>query len=89
MAAAGADMIAALTLTTVDEAIGIVRAVQGVRLPVAISFTLETDGRRPSGTTLGEAIAAVDAATETAAAFFMVNCAHPSHFEPAISAGRS
>ncbi len=87
LAAAAPDMITAMTLTTVDEAIGIVRAAQAAGLPVVISFTLETDGRLPSGTTLGDAIAAVDAATDGVAAYFMVNCAHPSHFEPAIEAG--
>ena len=86
-AAAGPDMITAMTLNTVDEAIGIVRAVRAIGLPVVISFTLETDGRLPSGTTLGDAIIAVDAATDGAASYFMVNCAHPSHFEPAIAAG--
>lgn len=87
MAAAAPDMITAMTLTTVDEAIGIVRAVQATGLPVAISFTIETDGRLPSGPSLGQAITAVDSATDGAAAYFMVNCAHPDHFEPAIEPG--
>jgi homocysteine S-methyltransferase len=75
-----ADMIAAITMNYVEEAIGIVRAAAAVRMPVAISFTLETDGRLPTGATLQEAIGAVDRATGNAAAYFMVNCAHPSHF---------
>jgi homocysteine S-methyltransferase len=79
-------MITAMTLTTIDEAIGVVRAVQPTGLPVSISYTVETDGRLASGPSLGEAITAVDAATDGAAAYFMVNCAHPSHFEPAIEA---
>ena len=86
-AAAGADIVTAVTMTYVDEAIGVVRACTEAGVPVAIGFTTETDGRLPSGTELGAAIEAVDAATDGAAAYFMVNCAHPSHFADALSAG--
>ncbi|MFL6030331.1 MAG: homocysteine S-methyltransferase family protein [Gaiellaceae bacterium] len=75
-----ADLVSALTLTYSDEAIGIVRAAQTAQMPVAISFTLETDGRLPSGEPLGEAVEAVDEETGGAAAYFMINCAHPTHF---------
>lgn len=81
------DFLTALTMTTVEEAVGILRAARPHAVPVVISFTLETDGRLPSGATLGEAIDATDAATDGQAAYFMVNCAHPSHFEPAIDHG--
>jgi len=73
-----ADLVSALTLTYAAEATGIVRAAG--RLPVVISFTVETDGRLPSGQPLGEAISQVDAETDGAADYFMVNCAHPTHF---------
>ena len=63
LAAAGADMLSAITMTNINEAIGIARAARQAGLPVAISFTVETDGRLPTGDLLGEAIAAVDAAT--------------------------
>ena len=86
-ALAGADMVCALTLTYTDEAIGIVRAAQAVGLPVAISFTVETDGRLPCGVELGEAIARVDAATLQGPAYYMLNCAHPDHLRPALIAG--
>ena len=76
-AAAGADMLAALTLTDPGEAIGISRAARAAGLPAAISFTLETDGRLPSGVPLTQAIAEVDAAA--APDYFLVNCAHPDH----------
>ena len=74
------DMVTALTFTQSDEAIGAVRAAQAAGLPVVISFTVETDGSLPTGQPLKDAIAAVDDATEAAAAYFMVNCAHPDHF---------
>jgi S-methylmethionine-dependent homocysteine/selenocysteine methylase len=73
-----ANLVSALTLTYAAEAIGIVLAARDV--PIVISFTVETDGRLPSGQALGEAIEEVDRATDGAAAYFMVNCAHPTHF---------
>ena len=75
-----ADMVCGVTMTHVEEAVGVVRAAQRVGMPVAISFTVETDGRLPWGTTLADAIRSVDNMTEQYAAYFMVNCAHPSHF---------
>jgi S-methylmethionine-dependent homocysteine/selenocysteine methylase len=75
-----ADMVTAATMTHSDEAIGVVRAAAGADIPVAISFTLETDGRLPSGQELADAVEQVDAETDRAAAYFMVNCAHPTHF---------
>lgn len=74
------DMITAATLNQTDEAIGIVRAAQAVDLPVVISFTLETDGNLQTGQSLADAIVAVDEATDSGAAYFMVNCTHPDHF---------
>jgi homocysteine S-methyltransferase len=81
------DMVAAMTLTYADEAIGVARAARARDLPVVISFTLETDGRLPSGQPLGEAIDVVDAATEASPAYFMINCAHPAHFEGVLREG--
>ncbi len=74
------DMVTALTITQCDEAIGVVRAAESLGLPVVVSFTVETDGRLPTGQPLGEAITVVDEATHASAAYFMVNCAHPDHF---------
>ena len=79
-----ADLISALTLAYADEAVGIVRAAGKTDLPVVISFTVETDGRLPSGQALGDAIEQVDAETDGATAYFMVNCAHPTHLAPAL-----
>ena len=80
LAATDVDMVSALTFTQSDEAIGVVRAARGAGLPVVVSFTVETDGALPTGQPLGEAIRQVDDATDAAAAYFMVNCAHPDHF---------
>lgn len=83
---AGADMVTAITMTNTPEAVGVARAAQAAGIPVAISFTLETDGRLPTGQPLGEAITGVDAATGSAPAYYMINCAHPSHFSEALDA---
>ena len=74
------DMVTALTFTQSDEAIGVVRAARELGLPIVVSFTVETDGRLPTGQSLADAILAVDVATNSAAEYFMVNCAHPDHF---------
>jgi S-methylmethionine-dependent homocysteine/selenocysteine methylase len=80
LAETNVDMVTALTFTQSDEASGLVLAAHSVGLPVVVSFTVETDGRLPTGQPLGEAIETVDHATDGAAAYFMVNCAHPDHF---------
>ena len=76
----GADMATATTMTYAEEAIGIARAAKAHDLPIAIAFTVETNGRLPSGETLAEAIQRVDAATDDYPAYYMINCAHPDHF---------
>jgi homocysteine S-methyltransferase len=80
LAEAGVDMVTAVTMTHAAEAIGIARAAKATGLPHVLSFTVETDGHLASGQSLAAAIAEVDAATAASALFFMVNCAHPTHF---------
>jgi homocysteine S-methyltransferase len=84
-----ADLVTAITMTYADEAIGVVRAAAKAGLPAAISFTLETDGRLPSGQALGEAIEQVDGETGEATAYYMINCAHPTHFEHVLEGDES
>ncbi len=76
----GADMVSAITMTYVEEAIGVALAAKRASMPSVISFTVETDGLLPSGQPLSAAIEEVDAATQRAPAYFMINCAHPDHF---------
>jgi len=78
-----ADMVTAVTMTYVDEAIGISRAAREAGVPAAISFTVETDGRLPSGQSLADAIELLD--EDTPPAYYMINCAHPTHFEAVLS----
>lgn len=82
-----ADMIGAITMNYVEEAIGITRAARHAEMPVAISFTVETDGRLPTGQSLQSAIERVDAETAGYPAYYMVNCAHPEHFGGVLTPG--
>jgi homocysteine S-methyltransferase len=80
-----ADMLGAFTMNYVEEAVGIAIAARDARMPLALSFTLETDGRLPSGDTLAEAIKRVEGEAGAAPAYYMINCAHPTHFEHVLS----
>ena len=75
-----ADLVTAMTINYADEAVGIVRAAKHANMPIVISFTVETDGNLPTGQPLGDAIKQVDDATSRYPTYFMINCAHPSHF---------
>lgn len=76
----GTDMISAITMTYVEKAIGITSAAKRVGIPCAISFTVKTDGRLPSGQSLRDAIEIVDQETDRSPTYYMINCAHPEHF---------
>lgn len=84
MARSGVDVVTALTMGYVEEAVGVVRAAQRSGLPAVVAFTLETDGRLPSGMSLGDAIEATDAATGRHPTHYMINCAHPTHFDQVL-----
>lgn len=88
-AESAADMVAAYTLSTIEEAIGVALAAREHAMPCAISFTVETDGRLVTGRTLREAVEIVDDETGGAPLYYMINCAHPTHFEQALEAGES
>ena len=82
-----ADMVSAYTLTNINEAIGVARAAKAQGMPCAISFTVETDGRLVTGKTLREAIETTDRETGGYPLYYLINCAHPTHFEDALAAG--
>lgn len=82
-----ADMVCAITMNYPEEAIGVAQAARSAGIPSAISFTVEIDGRLPTGEPLAAAIDRVDDATSSAPAYYMINCAHPSHFEPVLLEG--
>jgi S-methylmethionine-dependent homocysteine/selenocysteine methylase len=86
-AASSADLVTAITMNYVEEAIGIAQAARKAGIPVVISFTVETDGNLPTGQTLKSAIEQVDGATDGYPAYYMINCAHPTHFEHIVAEG--
>ncbi len=85
----GVDFVSALTLSYPEEAIGIALAARDAAVPVVLSFTVETDGRLPNGSSLREAIETVDRATDSYPSFYMVNCAHPTHLPEELLSGET
>lgn len=85
---AGVNMVSAITMNYVEEAIGITRAAAAAGLPVVISFTVETDGQLPTGMPLQQAIEQVDASAAIKPVYYMINCAHPTHFLQPLQAGK-
>ena len=83
-AGTGADLVSAITMNYVEEAAGVALAARRAGMPVVLALTVETDGRLPTGQPLGEAIREVDAITAGYPAYFMINCAHPSHFDTVL-----
>ncbi len=79
-----ADLVTVLTMNYVEEAEGIAQAAKRADMPVVVSFTVETDGKLPTGQPLGDAIRQVDDSTAAYPAYYMINCAHPSHFDHSI-----
>lgn len=86
LAGADVDLVSGLTMTHVEEAVGLTQAAVAADVDVVVSFTVETDGTLPDGTPLHEAIALVDEQTGAAPAYYMVNCAHPDHIRTAATA---
>lgn len=82
-----ADMVAAYTLPYVAEGAGVAMAAREEGMPAVISFTVETDGRLPSGETIRDAVEQIDELTDSAPAYYMINCAHPTHFADALGDG--
>lgn len=84
---AGADMITCYTINYIEEAVGIALAAKECDVPAAIGFTVETNGELPSGDTLQDGIEAVDLQSDGYPSYFMINCAHPTHFADKLKNG--
>lgn len=84
---AGADLVTAATFSSVEEATGLARAARAADMPVVISFFVAKGGKLKGGETLEEAIASVDAATDKAPVYYMINCTHPTEFEAGLIDG--
>jgi S-methylmethionine-dependent homocysteine/selenocysteine methylase len=80
----GADVITAMTMTHGEEVEGILRACMSsaAGLPAIVSWTVEVDGRLPSGDELGSIISRLDSVDGVIpAAYHMMNCSPATHFE--------
>ena len=84
LASAGVDLLVALTMTSVNETLGVVRAAERAKLPLLVSPTVETDGTAPDGLALGDFVVSVDQASSGYPVAYMANCAHPLHITPAL-----
>ncbi|RIW13611.1 homocysteine S-methyltransferase [Algoriphagus lacus] len=84
----GVDLVSAITMTNVEEAHGIAQAASDANIPCVISFTLETDGKLPSGMPIQEAITLVDHSDSVPPIYYMINCAHPDHFMDKLIRGK-
>jgi len=84
---AGADHVTAMTFSSVEEAIGVARAAKSADMPVVISFFVAPGGKLKTGESLQEAISRVDSASGNAPAYYMINCTHPTEFEPGLAPG--
>ncbi|MEP7314655.1 MAG: homocysteine S-methyltransferase family protein [Pseudomonadota bacterium] len=84
---AGADVVTAMTFSSVEEAIGVARAARAAEMPVVISFLVAKGGKLKGGESLEDAISSVDSATDSAPAYYMINCTHPTEFEPGLTPG--
>ena len=82
-----ADIVSAITITNAPEATGVALAAAEAGIPCVISFTVETDGKLPSGQALGDAIEETDAQSSVKPAYYMINCAHPDHFRDMLKQG--
>jgi S-methylmethionine-dependent homocysteine/selenocysteine methylase len=76
----GVDMVSFLTVNYSEEALGVCLAAKDLKVPVIISYTVETDGCLPCGENLGDAIIRIDQESDNYPLYYMINCAHPSHF---------
>jgi S-methylmethionine-dependent homocysteine/selenocysteine methylase len=86
---AEADLVSAFTINYAEEGIGVARACKRAGMPSVISFTVETDGNLPSGQTIRDAIEQTDRETGNAPAYYMLNCAYPTHFADALRKGEA
>lgn len=74
----GIDFLIAETLPSVDEALGIAKAMEVTSAPYIISFVIARDGRVLDGTRLVDAVERIDAATILKPLGYTVSCAYPS-----------
>jgi homocysteine S-methyltransferase len=86
LAAAGVDVLVAMTCPAVSEARGLARAMAATGVPYMVSFVVRDDGTVLDGTPLADAVARLDDDGRTPPVGYLVNCVHPTVFERALDA---
>jgi len=81
LAEGNADFLMAQTLPSVDEALGMARAMESTGLDYIISFVIGRDGRILDGQELTTAIDRIDNQVRRAPLAYMVNCAYPTFLQ--------
>lgn len=85
LARSGVDLVQAMTFTSPDEAIGLIRAARRHALPVVVSFMLDGAHSGEGQASFRETIEQVDAETDAYALFYGINCSHPREFGPLLT----
>ncbi|BCZ47729.1 homocysteine S-methyltransferase [Clostridium gelidum] len=82
---ANVDFLYAAIMPTLPEAIGMAKAMELTGLPYIISFMIKKDGKLLDGTTINDAIVAIDKYTTRKPLCYMTNCVHPKVLNSALS----
>ena len=85
LAAADVDVVEAMTFTSAEEAIGVIRAARAHDLPIVVSFMIDSAGAADGSWSFRKMIETVDSATDGYALFYGINCSHPVEFEPQLA----
>jgi S-methylmethionine-dependent homocysteine/selenocysteine methylase len=78
LAAAGVDFLYAPTFACASELVGVAQAMASTGLPYVLAPVLGQDGRLPDGTSLEDAIGAVDRTVSPVPLHIMIGCVHPT-----------
>lgn len=84
-AKANVDFLFAGIMPALPEAIGIAKAMEQTNIPYIISFMIRKDGKLLDGTTINDAISAIDSTTTRNPLCYMTNCVHPDVLHCALS----
>lgn len=79
------DFLYAGIMPTISEAIGMAKAMESTGLPYIISFMIKKDGKLLDGTTINDAITAIDKFTSRNPICYITNCVHPKVLDSALT----
>ena len=85
LAKAGVDFLAAATLPSASEGVGMAEAMAGCGIPYVLSFVLRREGTLLDGAPFGDVVRRIDDVSNPPPLFYMVNCVHPSVLSVALS----